>query len=191
MAIRLGAALGGLLIGLGAGFAAPAPASACALAVHVYTPAPPGLSPAEERRFYAYQEADMAKQDAIEKALTPFREQKALWESSELVFVARIDSVSSRKIETFWRTNVDIQDVTLRPVAWLKGQGPDQTFTIGISDWSDCGPDKRWDALWGKPDEKFVVFVEKGPPSNDTVRDAIKWTKIVDPEVSIALASVE
>lgn len=186
MAIRLG---GTILFACS--LAAVEPASACALTVHAYSAAPPGLSPAEVRRFYADMEADMAKQDAIDEALKPFREQKAMWENSEQVFVAQIESVSPRTIETFWRSKVDVQDVMLRPVAWLKGQGADQAFTIGISSWSDCGPDKRWDALSGKPGEKFVVFVEKGPPSNETVTDAIKWTKIVDPDVNIALAAVE
>ncbi len=166
-------------------------ASACALPIHVFTAAPPGLSPAEERRYYAYQEAEIAKADAIEEALRPFNEQKRLWETSEQVFIARIESVKPRKIQTFWRDYVDVQDVELRPLSWLKGRGPDQTFMIGISSWSDCGPDKRWDALSGKPGEKFVVFVENGPPSNETVSDAIGWTKIVDPEVNIALAAVE
>lgn len=167
------------------------PASACALPLHVFAAAPPGLSPAEERRYYAYQEAEIAKADAIEEALRPFNEQKALWEESKLIFTARVESVSQRKIETFWGNIVEIQDVELRPVSWLKGQGQKRNFTIGISGWSDCGPDKRWDALLGKPGDTFVVFVEKGPPSNETVSEAIKPSKIVDPELKMALSTVQ
>lgn len=182
----------GLMLALAIGGLTTArPASACARAISGYTSAPPRPSQAEERRHHAYEKAEMARADAIEQALRPFNEQKSLWQNSEQVFTALIVSVEPRQIETFWGNSVEIQDVELRPMTWLKGQRQDQTFKIGISKWSDCGPDKRWDALSGKLGDEFVVFVEGGPPSNETVREAINVFNIVDPEVNIALEAAQ
>jgi hypothetical protein len=156
-------------------------ASACALAVTVYSPPP--YSGVSERQWQAQQDYREKLRAESEKRT----HQLQLWDKAEQVFVARIETVSPRKMTEFWGGARDTRDVELRPVRWLKGTGADQTFTLGIQEWSDCGPDPRWDALWGKPGEEFIVYVENGAPTQASVMEAMAQEKLVDPRVKKAL----
>lgn len=165
-----------------ASVASAAPASACALALTIYREPPPGVS---SRQWEARQDYLATLRAEADK-----REHHArLWDEAEQVFVARIEAVSPRKIEKFWGGDADVNDVMLRPVSWLKGAGEEQAFTVGIREWSDCGPDPRWDALWGKVGDVFVVFVASGAPSQSSIREAMTPGALLDPRAKAALAA--
>ncbi len=103
----------------------------------------------------------------------------------------RIETISPRKIEKFWGGAAVINDVELRPVRWLKGTGEAHAFTLGVQDWSDCGPDPRWDALWGRPGQEFVVYVTNGAPPEASVIEARSRENLLDPRVKRALGLPE
>jgi hypothetical protein len=163
-------------------------ASACALRpIAAYFEPPPGLSAEEARKF----EEEAQKKFNLEWPEMLAREEAArqvrLWDEADTVMLARIEENGTVALPPGRRT-IEYARNRLRPLRWLKGQGPSDDFEIRVTSTGGCGDEPSWAAL-GKPvGWEFVVFVRGGAPSQETVQETLvvsDW--ITEPRVRAAL----
>ncbi|HVV32235.1 MAG TPA: hypothetical protein VHC73_03315 [Vitreimonas sp.] len=110
--------------------------------------------------------------------------QRGWWERAQSVLLARIerrDSISLKDDRgvTYARS----PRVLLRPVRWLKGEGPPRRFYLNYSGLTDCGPYGGGEAVDGEVGDFFVVFVSEGPASQASVVTSLALDSIVDQDL--------
>lgn len=152
-------------------------AHACSLAIMPYAvEAPPGLSEDQERQYRADEEA------AWERNLTVWQQYR-VWNQADAVFVAQVEALPPNTI-TFRNGPamevMDVRDVVLRPVQWLKGEGEATPFQVGPKRFTSCGPAPWWPAMSGAIGDLQVVYVAGGLPAQETVLDVIPIAEIVE-----------
>lgn len=153
------------LIGLVLAAAGGQPAQACSLPIFAYEPEPPGLSPEESRQFQEEAEASWRWRELL-------AHQYRVWSEADAVLLARIESLQPNSISLRDGDVIEVRDVVLEPVQWLKGSGPEAAFRIGPKRFTSCGAEPFWEALNGVPGDMHVVYIG-GAPSQETVLDVI------------------
>ena len=159
----------GAMIAAAVALAGAEPALACSFPVFALVPEPQGLSPEESSRFQQEAEASWRARMLIEH-------QYRAWVQADAVFLARIEELPPSTITGRFGSSMDVvnvRDVVLMPVTWLKGEGSASQFRIGPQEFNSCGPWPFWPALRGAPGDMHVVYVKGDPPSQETVLDVI------------------
>ena len=67
---------------------------------------------------------------------------------------------------------IEVRDAILRPIFWLKGKGPADTFRVGQQGF-DCGAYPYWSQVEGEIGSVLVVFATGSSPTQQTVFDVI------------------
>lgn len=112
--------------------------------------------------------------------------QVRLWDESDSVFLARIERVRPTELYSWG----DVQRVTLRPVrdaAPLKGRRYTNTFRLGFTEATSCGPLPSFEAISGNVGDTYVVFVQGGRPHQRTVQQTIAPANITDERIRVLL----
>lgn len=158
-------------------------AMACSLPIAPWFEPPPNLSIEGRARFQEDAETDWRRQLVV-------WEQYRFWNLADTVFLGQIETLKPNTI-TYSNgsaiENLDVRDVVLRPVHWLKGEGEATSFQIGPTELGSCGPSPFWPAMNGAPGDLHVVYTAGGAPSRETVLDVIPIAEIVEFETKSRL----
>jgi hypothetical protein len=169
----LKAALIGFVLALAGG----QPALACSLPIMPYpVEAPAGLSEEEERQYWADAEAAWERNQKV-------WQQYRVWNQADAVFVAKIEALPHNTITVRNGSGMqamDVRDVVLLPLQWLKGEGEATPFQIGPKGFGSCGPAPWWPAINGAIGDLHVIYVAGGSPAQETVLDVIPIAEIVE-----------
>lgn len=162
-----------------------------ALACSILPPVPPpqvvmipgeSAEAAQERAklhydgFAALQEKKARDGEAVRQA--------ELWDASQKVAVVELTSAREVTFEPFGTGRA----VRVKPVSWLKGKGGKAPVELAHTSFTSCGASPWWDALAGKPGDRFVVFFTDGPIGQSSVKDAMAAARVTDTRIIAALA---
>jgi hypothetical protein len=84
---------------------------------------------------------------------------------------------------------------SVKPKGWLKGgatlkkKAARTPFTLAHVSYTSCGPSPSWPVFYGKPGDRFVVFLNDKAPSQAAVVEVVAPADIVLPELTQALAA--